>query len=85
MKTIELPVIYTRNYDEVVEAEKMNVNVEKKEETETTTFFMPDDFYLRINPSTEKNRTTLYFSEQESYNVDADYETVLELFKSLIK
>jgi inner membrane protein involved in colicin E2 resistance len=85
MKSIELPVIYARNYDEIRKAEETGIAMVIREEVSMTTFYLPDDFFARINPSSEEGRTTIYFSEGESYNIDCDYETIRSLFEKFLK
>jgi hypothetical protein len=78
---IELPIIYLKNFNEVESAEKSGVSIQREETISKTTFIIPKDQFIRINPSTIQTRTTIHFNDVEEYLIDADYETVLEVFK----
>ncbi len=78
---IELPIIYLKNFNEVESAEKSGVSIQREETISKTTFIIPKDQFIRINPSTNLTRTTIHFNDVEEYLIDADYETVLEVFK----
>lgn len=81
---IELPVVYLKNAEEVEASERMGLSCKPEEEITKTTFFFNEFSFLRVNPSSEKNRTILYFSADETYMIDADYETVIGLIKEKI-
>jgi len=80
MIIIELPIVYLYNYDEVEKAKETGVEIEKKEDVTITTFFIPDNCLIRVNAQGDTKRTTIVL-DKESYGVDADYETVLEIIK----
>ena len=83
MKFIELPVIYTQNFDEYEKAKEQGIEVKTIDTIDMTTFIMPDDMLIRINPQSDNKRTTVRFYD-DSYNIDADYETVRQMFKDAL-
>jgi len=83
MKFIELPVVYTQNFDEYEKAKEQGIEVKTIDTIDMTTFIMPDDMLIRINPQSDNKRTTVRFYD-DSYSVDADYETVRQMFKDAL-
>lgn len=84
MIVIELPIVFARNYAEIEKAKESGVEIETDEVVNMTTFFIPENCLIRLNEATEENRTTIYF-DADAYEIDTNYETVLELFKREIK
>ena len=84
MKFIELPVVYTQNFDEYEKAKEQGIEVKTIDTIDMTTFIMPDDMLIRINPQQDNKRTTVRFYD-DSYNIDADYETVRQMFKDAFR
>lgn len=82
---IELPIIYLKNFSEVETAEKSGMDVQREETISKTTFIIPENQLIRINPASKDNRAIIHFNDVEEYMIDVDYETVLELFKREIK
>ena len=82
---LELPIIYCKNFKEVESGKESGIDIAKDEITSMTTFNIPKDLYFRINPQTNDKFATLYFSEEETYTIDADYETTLQILNNAIK
>ena len=85
MIILELPTVFAANYDDIIESEKMDVHVDTEETIEKTTFFISNNSFMRINPGAKEGRTTLYFNPDDTYSIDADYETVKQIIQSAIK
>jgi len=85
MKQFELPVVYIKNYKEVNQALEQGLpDPEREEDIIMTTFFITDNTLFRINAFGK--RTTLYFMQYDNtYHIDADYESVLEIIKRSMK
>lgn len=81
---IELPIVFAENYAEIERAKESGIEISPQETIDMVTFIVPGDCLIRLNASSKRNRTSLYF-DGDSYEVDANYETVLEILKRAIK
>lgn len=84
MIIIEVPIVFAKNYAEIEKAKETGVEIEAEEVINMTTFIIPDNCLVRLNEATDENRTTIYFDD-DAYEIDADYEMVLDIIKKEIK
>lgn len=82
MIIVELPVIFTENYKDVVKAEESGIDIEAVEIVERTTFFLPKDCIMRLNQT--ENRSN-FVIEDVAYQIDLDYESCLLIITEAIK
>lgn len=78
MIEIEMPICYFQNYEEIDKGEKSGIKIEPILSINKTTFYVPENILIRINPTSEKygNCTSLLFgNDEDSYIIDLDYET----------
>jgi len=84
MIIVELPIVYAKNFSEIEKAKESGIELEVDPVINMTTFIIPDNCLVRLNESSNENRTTVYFDD-DAYEIDANYETVLEILKREIK
>lgn len=82
MIIVELPVIFTENYKDVVKAEESGIDIEAIETVERTTFFLLKDCLMRLNQSDNRSNFVI---EDVSYAIDLDYESCLLVITEAIK
>lgn len=85
MITIELPVVFCKNFTGVNQAISQGLSVPEREEViDNATFYFSEFQFIRVNPAGDANRTTIFLGENDSYVIDADYETVNTVIKTAI-
>ena len=86
MIAIEFPVVYTKNYDERVEASQKELPLpDAIEEITKTIFYISDKDLLRVSPI-ENNRSIIDFMDIGLiYTIDADYESVNIIIQRALK
>lgn len=79
----ELPILYTQNYEEIENAEE-GENIKEVLDSYKTMFRVDMDKVrmVTINPN---GKTTTMRIDEESYMIDADYETVKLALKDLFE
>lgn len=85
MITLELPVVFTTNHEEVEEREQQGIPVERIEDIDKCFFIIPDTIVVGCNPNSSVNRTTLTLDGEGSFTVDMDYETVVLALREALK
>jgi len=86
MVAIEFPVVYTKNYDERVEASQKELPLpDPIEEITKSIFYISDKDLLRVSPI-ENNRSIIDFMDIGLiYTIDADYESVNIIIQRALK
>lgn len=84
MIIVELPIVYAENRDQVDKDAELGIETEVIESIEKSTFIIPDNCFVRINPNDEKGRTTIAF-DTTVYMADLDYECTVLLFSEAVK
>jgi len=86
MIILELPIIFCKNYKAIEKAIEQGYDElpEREEYTTNCTFFIPERTYIRVTETEGKATILIDRYDEEVFQIDADYQTAVEIIKKAI-